>query len=211
MSVLRHRKRGDGGGGGAAAAKKIGRGEVSESAARRDTRLERSVGQLERIRSLREGEGEGGGEEEGGEGKTPKSPRLRKRGSHRGNGVSPVVETGGGGGGALEGRNADLVTAGGGAGGGDDGGEEEDEDRDRVFSPAQQLQLQRSTTASGNLGTRTLGGGGGFLHRRVSSMGMMGGPHGAGSVDGSVAGASTATTTRKKRFGTLRKIFGIHD
>jgi hypothetical protein len=38
MSVLRHRKRGDSGGG-ATTTKKIGRGEVSESAARRDTRL----------------------------------------------------------------------------------------------------------------------------------------------------------------------------
>jgi hypothetical protein len=181
------------------------------------------VGLLEWIRSLREGEEEreglekeGGGlerGERGGEGEegvvvTPRSPRLRKRGSNRGNGVSAAVEAGGGGGGAaaLEGRNVDLSTI---AGSGGDA-EEEEEGHDRVFSPAQQLHLQRSTTASGNLGTRTLGGGGGFLHRRVSSMGMMGRPHGAASVDGSVAGTSTATT-RKKRFGTLRKIFGMHD
>jgi hypothetical protein len=39
MSVLRHRKRGDGGGGGAAAANKIGRGEVFDSGAGWHTRL----------------------------------------------------------------------------------------------------------------------------------------------------------------------------
>ncbi|KAK4042153.1 hypothetical protein C8A01DRAFT_14202 [Parachaetomium inaequale] len=224
MSVLRPHRRKDGSGSGG----KVGRAEVSESAARRDTRLERSVGQLERIRSRGEGDRDDGeGEEEAvpsPSSPSPKSPRLRKRGSQSQRGASfsaagvvapaasPPPAAGGGGGGAAARADIDemMIKVG------------RDGESELLFNPAGQI--RRSSTAtmttSGNLGTRTLsgGGGGGFLHlhhhhlpqRRVSSMGMMDG--GGASVDGgSVAGASSTATARKKRFGALRRMFGIDD
>jgi hypothetical protein len=135
-----------------------------------------------------------------------------------------------------------------------------EEDSDGGFNPA--AALARRTTASGNLGTRTLGfgrrsssggdGGGGvgvgghvsgghvssgFLHRRMSGVGGLpssstagggggsfsgvggggfgGGAGDVGSVDGeSVAGGSLAgasSTTRRKRFGVLRKMLGLNE
>jgi len=209
LSVLRHRKKGSGADK-ASNNNKIGRPEVTESAARRDTRLERSAGQLERIRSRGEGE-EGEEEEREGEEEnevTPvatvvvRSPRLQKRGSQRGSGVvSPALA------GAAGGENGVLLMAGGRAGEGEDGG--------FAVSPPPHQQQHRRSSASGNLGTRTLSGGIFHLHphhRRVSSMGVdapvTGHPHSVeGSVAGSLAGASS--TTRKKRFGALRKIFGL--
>jgi len=86
--------------------------------------------------------------------------------------------------------------------------------------------MRRTTigsSVSSNLGTRTLSGsgsgGGGFFHlhprRRVSSVGMdVGGGSGGGSVDGSVMEGSLAgasSTTRRKRFGALRKILRLDD
>ncbi|KAJ4298613.1 hypothetical protein N0V88_003643 [Collariella sp. IMI 366227] len=59
LSVLRHHRKKD-------AASKVGKqGRLDESAARRDTRLERGVGELERIRSRGEDEEDDEGEEEG--------------------------------------------------------------------------------------------------------------------------------------------------
>jgi len=218
LSVLRPRRKKD--------TKLIGRPDISESAARRDTRLERSVGQLERIRSRGEGEGdEDLGEEEEAEEKaeerlvmvpspsSQRSSRLQKRGSYgrRASAVGPsegVVVVGG----VPPAAAAASSSVGAGAADLDvfmDAG---------GFGPAQQ-HVRRSTV--GNLGTRTLsggsgGGGGGFFHlhpqRRVSSMGMD--AVGAGSVDGSVMEGSLAgasSTTRRKRFGVLRKIFGFND
>ncbi|KAK4246674.1 hypothetical protein C7999DRAFT_15234 [Corynascus novoguineensis] len=103
---------------------------------------------------------------------------------------------------------------------------------DGAFAPAARHQqaIRRTTigsSLSSNLGTRTLsgsgggggGGGGGFYHlhprRRVSSVGMdVGGGSGGGSVDGSVMEGSLAgasSTTRRKRFGALRKILRLDD
>ncbi|KAK3898006.1 hypothetical protein C8A05DRAFT_19335 [Staphylotrichum tortipilum] len=178
LSVLRHRRKDS---------KKIGRPDVSESAARRDTKLERSVGQLERIRSHDEGEREGDEVAP-----LPRSPRLQKRASKRASAPGmvmtppsiPSAETG-------HGISAVGIS-------------EEDQDG---FNPEQ---IKRSNT-SGNLGTRTLSGT--FLglqpHRRAASVGMPAPPSVDGSVAGSLAGASS--TTRKKRFGALRKIFGLHE
>jgi hypothetical protein len=82
--------------------------------------------------------------------------------------------------------------------------EEVEKDED-VFGEPQQLKRNGS---SGNLGTRTLSGG--FLQRRVWSVGAdMPAPSVDGSVAGSMAGASS--TTRKKRFGALRRMFGLHE
>lgn len=186
LSVLRHRRKDS---------KKIGRPDVSESAARRDTKLERSAGQLERIRS--QGEGERDGDEVA---PLPRSPRLQKRASKRASAppgmvmmtpassIVPSTETGHG-----------IAAM----------GIPEEEDGGGGFVNPEQI--KRSNT-SGNLGTRTLSGS--FLglqtHRRAASVGMAGPPSvDGGSVAGSLAGASS--TTRKKRFGALRKIFGMHE
>jgi hypothetical protein len=208
LSVLRHRKKDSSAG-------KIGRPEITESAARRDTKLERSVGQLERIRSRGGEEGEGEGEEEEAVIPSPKSPRLQKRGSQRASSSSAA--------GIVASRTTPEVgmsvppptSAVRAAGGGNDVFLGDREDELDAFVPAQ---LKRSST-SGNLGTRTLSGG--FLHlapqRRVSSMGLEppAGVEGsvAGSVAGSMAGsmAGASSTTRRKRFGALRRILGIND
>jgi hypothetical protein len=209
MSVLRHRKKDS-------AAAKIGRPEISESAARRDTRLERSVGQLERIRSLRGGDE--GREEEGVDEAVPsplpnRSPRLQKRGSKRvpvsgvvvGSRTAPADV----GVAAAPPASPPAVRS---AGAGNDifvGDRGEDMD---AFIPAP----PRRSSTSGNLGTRTLSGsGGGFFHlhphRRVASVGLEAAPPSVegSSVAGSMAGASS--TTRKKRFGALRRMLGISD
>ncbi|KAK4152362.1 hypothetical protein C8A00DRAFT_16314 [Chaetomidium leptoderma] len=218
MSVLRHRKKDS-------AAPKIGRPDVSESAARRDTRLERSVGQLEQIRSRGDGEDDDEAPPPAPAAAAPRSPRLIKRGSS-GRSIKRTVvvpEMMGGGSRPAQGGGATTtVTATASAspeGGGDldsllllQGAAEEGGD---VFDmdAARQQQLKRST-ASGNLGTRTLSSGGGFLQRRVSALGGGGGMDVAPSMNGSVAGGSMAgasSTTRKKRFGTLRRIFRLDD
>jgi hypothetical protein len=200
MAALRHRKKDN-------ATAKIGRPAVTESAARRDTRLERSVGQLERIRSQRaagncgeEGEGEAGGYE------TPvpvaapvaRSPRLRKRVSKK---VPPPdigtgTHTAAGGADEDNAANGVLIDA------------PQQEAESGFFPPAQ----HRRSSTSGNLGTRTLSGGSIPLHlqppRRMSTLGME-----VTSMDGSVVGsmAGASSTTRKKRFGSLRRMFGLND
>ncbi|SPQ19566.1 02d3c91f-25c4-436a-8875-6892e862af1f [Thermothielavioides terrestris] len=242
LSVLRPRRGRQGQGGGA-----IARPEVSESAARRDTPLERSVGQLERIRSRgarrslgagagvgaalgagaaaataadgdEDGEDGDNGEEGVGQGvvavQQQRSPRLRlqKRGS-RSAAVGGVNATSGSGtaAGRVSGAVVPLTQPQPRSSGLDHSGD--------AGLLVQQLHLTRSATSEKNLGTRTLssggggGSGGGFLHLRpqppprVSSLG--GGTADLTSVDGSVAGASS--TTRKKRFGALRRMFKIED
>ena len=176
LSVLRHRRKDS---------KKIGRADVTESAARRDTKLERSAGQLERIRSQGEGEGDEVAP-------LPRSPRLQKRASKRASApamamATPSIQS------TETGHGIPAM------------GIPEEEDG---FNPEG---MKRSNT-SGNLGTRTLSGS--FLgmqpHRRAASMGIPAPT--AASVDGSVAGslAGASSTTRKKRFGALRKIFGLN-
>jgi hypothetical protein len=181
------------------------------------------VGQLERIRSR------GGGKEEERDGEhgeeeavlspslspSPRSPRLQKRGSQRAASTSGIAASRTADGMGLPAAAPSPPTASASAarttGAGENdvflGGDRAEEQLD-AFGPAQ---LKRSGT-SGNLGTRTLSGGG-FLHfapqRRVSSMGLEPAASVEGSVAGSMAGASS--TTRKKRFGALRRILGIHD
>ena len=221
LSVLRHRKK-------TSATTKISRPEVADSAARRDTRLERSAGQLERIRSRGEGEDEGDEEEEeAGEESpqplpaqvqvpvpvptSPRGSRLQKRLSGAGGGKrpmplpSPAGEMGGGGGGGAVVDGGETVRSSG-------LGQQQD-----GFG-ARTAMLRRSGTTSGNLGTRTLsGGGGGFFHlspphRRVASMGSGGVMTDMPNVDASVAGSVAASsTTRKKKFGSLRRMFGLQE
>ncbi|KAK4124906.1 hypothetical protein N657DRAFT_670778 [Parathielavia appendiculata] len=226
MSMLRHRKKDSSAG-------KIGRPEIRESAARQDTRLERSVGQLEQIRSQGSGE-EGDVADEAvpspSPSPSPKSPRLQKRGGNKRGSSSGVAamsktttaaatpESGMGmpaptptvGAAPPRGHDNDVLVGG-------NNREEDDKFKEDASNPAA-AQLRRSST-SGNLGTRTLSGA--FLqlhshhlhhhHRRAPSIsGLEAAP---ASVEGSVAGSMevSSSTTRKKRFGTLRRMFGISD
>ena len=186
MSVLRHRnKKKDVTG--AAAAGKIARAEVSESAARRDTRLERSVGQLKGIRTSDDVDGADETELEVME-TVPRSPRLQKR----------IVASK-----TLPEMMSVAAPAAVSSGSGGRRFQEEAEKDEDVFGEPQPL---RRNGSSGNLGTRTLSGG--FLQRKVWSVGA---DMPAPSVDGSVAGSMAASsTTRKKRFGALRRMFGLH-
>ncbi|KXX80862.1 hypothetical protein MMYC01_202092 [Madurella mycetomatis] len=191
MSVLRRRtSKGDGGDG------KIGRGEVSESAARRDTRLERSVGELKGIRrreSIAEGEGEGEGDTEA-EGRdlpspspVPRSPKLQKRASVSGSSrmMPDTIGSGGvGGHDDEEGRDDGFVLGNGGGGG-----------------------KLRRPVGSGSLGTRTLTGGNELPQlpqQQERAMSMR-----APSMEAaSVAGGSSM---RRKRFGALRRMFRLDE
>ncbi|GAB1311818.1 hypothetical protein MFIFM68171_02028 [Madurella fahalii] len=186
MSVLRRRtSKSDGGGGG-----KIGRGEVSESAARRDTRLERSVGELKGIRRVganAEGEREGDTEAEGESlsSPVPRSPKLQKRAS-----VSGPSRT------TPDANPAESV-----------GRYDDAERRDDGFAVGNGGgggKLKRSA-GSGSLGTRTLSGGNGLpLQQQESALSM-----GASNVEGaSVAGGSSM---RRKRFGALRRMFRLDE
>ncbi|KAK4145706.1 uncharacterized protein C8A04DRAFT_35521 [Dichotomopilus funicola] len=228
LSVLRHRKKDSG-------SNKIGRADISESAARRDTKLERTVGQLEAIRSRSRGgdaeveaEVEGEEDEAGQEVTTPSSPSGRGLRLQKPSRTAPAIIS-------LarhdSGPTPTTTTT-----------------TSLPFAPSQ---ICRSST-SRNLGTRTLSGGGGgasnggfmsHFHRHHHDLdhpsysppspqlrspqppqpqssaqsllqqqqqrrvSSMG--FDVASVDGSAAGASS--TTRKKRFSGLRKILGIHD
>ncbi|KAM7211583.1 hypothetical protein V8F06_013027 [Rhypophila decipiens] len=166
---------------------------VSESAARRDTKLERSVDQLRGIRGNVDVVEEGEEDETEAQPQSPppqsppKSPRLQKRilsftrSPAAGAGTEDAVSPG------------EFVpdTEGFGAVGG----------------------LKRPAT-SGNLGTRTLSGGSisaaaaapGFLQNRTASAGVM-------SLDAATSGsvAGTGTPQKKKKFGALRRMFGLSD
>lgn len=176
MSVLRRKKHDSSGGG-------ISRREPTESAARRDTKLERSVGQLKEIKS-----------DAGAETPSPvvstqneaheaeqqpqpahKSPKLKKKAlfaaqQHHQSPLAPRIPTG------------------------DDG------------LLLGDMDLKRTPT-SGNLGTRTLSGTylqhGQQQQRQTFSTG-------APSVDsGSIA--TTGGTPKKKRFGALRRMFRLDE
>ncbi|KAB5528970.1 hypothetical protein GE09DRAFT_1149198 [Coniochaeta sp. 2T2.1] len=158
LSVLRRKK--DKGG--------IARPEVMDSAARRDTKLERSTDELNAIRRSGDMDRESTTDEV----VRPRSPRLQKRtnsmpldavvGSAWPLG-SPGVETNGG--------------------------------KDRP-------------STSGNLGTRTMGGSRpALVGRRTGSESLFGR---RGTQEGGVAGG-TEVGKKKKKFGPLRKMFGLDD
>ncbi|KAH8908111.1 hypothetical protein BR93DRAFT_596808 [Coniochaeta sp. PMI_546] len=171
MSVLRRRKNKTGG---------IARPEVMDSAARRDTKLERSADELKEIR--RSGDLDRESEEAVVGSSRPRSPRLQKRTNSM-----PLDAAVGGGSWPLGSPGGELgpppPTNGVGKG------------------------LQRPST-SGNLGTRTMSGLGRptFGQRRTASSNLMGVGVGEGSVVGTVGGER-----KKKKFGALRKMFGLDD
>jgi hypothetical protein len=222
MSVLRRRKSGRPGDLG-----KIGRGEVIESPARRDTPLERSMGELRGLRrrpslvSEQEAEPEAGDIDEEKEKKVveapPRSPRLRKKrlsavGAAAAASTAAPPSTGG----------APVASKDIGARGDIGGGYDAERGNEAGGLGAADVpslyRLSRSFTSE-NLGTRTLSAGNHALplnhhhhqqqpqqHRRVMSMSL---PmsRGAPSIEeGSVAGGSSL---KKKRFGTLRRMFGL--
>ncbi|KAL2023546.1 hypothetical protein VTK56DRAFT_2154 [Thermocarpiscus australiensis] len=198
MSVLRRKRHGGGGGSGSGSgsAGRIARPEISESAARRDTRLERSVDQLRGIRSAAAGvvddDDDGGGEDNdgNGEGKAPRRDPLLQRRVAALRAVPEMTPAVAGVG--VAGGDISLEGTGPGEGGG--GG----------FNAA----VRRASTSE-NLGTRTLSGGGAGVgalqQRRVMSMGGV-------SFDWEAAGSTAGTSsTRKKRFGKLRRMFRLDD
>ncbi|KAK3330898.1 hypothetical protein B0H66DRAFT_80060 [Apodospora peruviana] len=186
MSVLRRKKNNS---------SSISRSEIAESAARRDTKLERSLDQLRGIRrsstALDEGD-EDGVEEEGQQQQQqkeqpqspPRSPKLQKR-------ISGFSRTASGTGAGVEGAVVSSF-------------DPEKEELDGIG-------VLRRPATSGNLGTRTLSGGSvsskqhqqaprpAFLQNRTVSMGVL-------SLTGSAAG-----TPKKKKFGTLRRMLGLND
>jgi serine/arginine repetitive matrix protein 2 len=209
MTALRRKKRDS--------SSKISRPEITESAARRDTKLERNLSQLRGIRSTEgepdadvdvEAEAESGalGQGTAAQGKEiapPRSPKLQKRVVS----LSRAIENGN----ATPGPGTDLpsplalpaattpipIIA--------------SEEKEPIRSP-----LRRPSARSGNLGTRTLSGSAvasgttevqsTFLQRRTLSSGIV-------SVDSpsiaETAGTTGTETTKKKKFGTLRRMFGL--
>ncbi|KAF7546338.1 hypothetical protein G7Z17_g8515 [Cylindrodendrum hubeiense] len=158
MSILRRKK--DGGG-------KISR-PVSESAARRDTRLERSTEELAVIRNAT----------------SPHNSRLQKRGPNW-----PLPETG------------DTHPQ--------DDGYGEDESHDTYVN-----EEKRPSTASGTSAVKQ-----GFLTRRSTSQGAIGLGHHDHDHDLEIRNAlpedhevsHDPPEQKKKKFGSLRKMFGLHD
>ena len=185
MSVLKRKK--NTGSSLSGAGDKISRGGIAESAARRDTKLERSVGQLRGIRGnndVVEEPDEGDEDEQEAQPQSPqsppRSPKLQKR-------IFAISRSTGTGVGTEAGGDFDPEKEGFGIGVGT---------------------IRRPAT-SGNLGTRTLSGVSvsvappqpGFLQNRTASTGVL-------SLDGI---GSAAGTPKKKKFGTLRRMFGLHD
>ena len=143
-SILRRKK--DGG--------KISR-EVSESAARRDTKLERSTEQLTLMRS------------------NSSRHRLQQR--------------------TTSGGGAAAATA------------------SWPLRDGQDADPQRPSTATGAPPVRPAKTG--FLKRRSTSQGVETNPAGVvvPAVNGEEDSIVTGTSGKKKKFGTLRRMFGIHD
>jgi hypothetical protein len=172
MSVLRRKKNKNGGG--------IARPEVMDSAARRDTKLERSADELKEIR--RSGDLDRESEEvpvvavsPPSSPARPKSPRLQKRT----NSMPLDAVVSGWPLGTPAGEQPPSINGNGNA------------------------KLERPGT-SGNLGTRTMSSNSRpmFGQRRTASSNIM-----ARVDEGSVAGGEK----KKKKFGTLRKMFGLDE
>lgn len=172
MSVLRRRRDKNKTGG-------IARPEVMDSAARRDTKLERSPDELKEIRRSGDLDREGGEEDVGGSSSParPRSPRLQKR---------------------TNSMPLDAVVSGGwplGSPG-----------SERPPSPANGVGKVQRPATSGNLGTRTMSSSSArpvFGQRRTASSHLLARVH----EEGSVAGGER----KKKKFGALRKMFGLDD
>jgi hypothetical protein len=167
MSVLRRKKNKTGG---------IARPERMDSAARRDTKLERTPDELKEIR--RSGDLDREEEEDGPV--RPRSPRLQKR-TH-----SMPLDS-------VVGSPWPLGSPGEGDGEKTNG-----------------AGLKRPST-SGNLGTRTMSGGGAngrpaFMQRRTASSNLLG-----VGAEGSVIGGGGGGERKKKKFGALRKMFRLDD
>ncbi|KAK3693963.1 hypothetical protein B0T22DRAFT_533112 [Podospora appendiculata] len=191
MSVLRRKKHGSVDG-------KISRPGVSESAARRDTKLERSADQLRGIRTASVAGGSDAGtlaedmnEEEKFHPQAPRSPKLQKKiatAAAAGSVHSPSV---------FEEKTASPAATPG---------------LDRTDE--KEFGMPRRNQTSGNLGTRTMSANNvpprpGFLQSRTMSAGLA-------SLDGrspvSIAGTTGTTATgKKKKFGALRRMFGLND
>ncbi|KAK0633244.1 hypothetical protein B0T14DRAFT_550554 [Immersiella caudata] len=195
MTALRRKKHNSSG--------KISRPGITESAARRDTKLERNLSQLRGIRSDQdEPEIEDDIAEQGKTLSPPRSPRLQKRV------VSLARSMGNTDTNAAAGTDLPLPLA-------------------LTASPAVELPsatlsekeflgtpIRRPNTRSGNLGTRTLSGlssvgvgvgaapPSGFLKRRTLS---------AGITSLEAPSAAGASSTKKKKFGALRRMFGLAD
>ncbi|KAK3394269.1 hypothetical protein B0H63DRAFT_41670 [Podospora didyma] len=185
MSVLRRKKHGSTG--------KISRGEIKESAARRDTNLERNVDQLRDIRkSIGDDVNEPSRSPE-----PPRSPRLQKRivalaraASSGAEGLTPLSED-------VPSPASERGAAKQMSPAASPGGALDNKDYARPAA------LKRPTT-SGNLGTRTMSG--------ISAGGQQRPGHLQHSMSAGVASVDTTnTTTKKKRFGALRRMFGLHN
>ncbi|KPM38795.1 hypothetical protein AK830_g7786 [Neonectria ditissima] len=160
MSILRRKK--DGGG-------KVSR-PVSESAARRDTRLERSTEELAVIRST----------------SGQHNARLQKRSPNW-----PLPE------------DADANPQ--------DDGYGEDESHDTYVN-----EEKRPSTASGAPLTTSSTSKPGFIKRRSTSQGALGLNHNGADTNGPLSEHNDGShdqpeSQKKKKFGSLRKIFGLHD
>lgn len=166
MSVLRRKKNKTGG---------IARPEVMDSAARRDTKLERSADELKEIR--RSGDLDRESEDVLASSPVrPRSPRLQKRTNS-----IPL--------------DAALTWP-----LGSPGGEQ---------PPTNGVNKMERPATSGNLGTRTMSGNRPvFGQRRTASSNLMG--MGMGGGEGSVVG-TVGGERRKKKFGALRKMFGLDE
>lgn len=214
----------------------ISRPEITESAARRDTKLERPVSDLRRIRTSEapaspladhpEADSE---DDENARPlpRSPRSPKLQKRVAslrRSMDSANPSVNVTGGdvpsplalpgsvvGVEKRQGDPSPFFAGSGGGAGADAGTGTEDQ---ALRSP-----LRRpSAGMSGNIGTRTLsgfgvskttsaGGGGVFAPRRTVSSGM------ESTLAPALEASSLAGTgsTKKKKFGMLRRLLGIHD
>ncbi|KAK1750269.1 hypothetical protein QBC47DRAFT_123358 [Echria macrotheca] len=199
MTVLRRRKPDSSG--------KISRPVVTESAARQDTKLERNTSQLRGIRKASTEappEDDDGEEEDGLQAEPPKSPRLQKRIVSLARSIehSKVDDTAADPDG-VAGTHDLLPSPQGFQSPGAAATEPNGFAKDEEFIPTPP---QRPSGTSANLGTRTLSGGSsaqpGFLGRRTLSSGVM-----------SIDAPSTVGTTgqKKKKFGALRRMFGLHD
>ncbi|KAK1837060.1 hypothetical protein QBC39DRAFT_336029 [Podospora conica] len=209
----------------------ISRPEITESAARRDTKLERPVSQLRRIRTPDAAAASPLADQSDDDETprplprtSPKSPKLQKRVAslrRSMDSANPSVNVTGGGdlpsplalpGSVVGGKGQDDPSpffVGG-------GGKEDQALRSPLRRP--------SAGMSGNLGTRTLsgfssvskattpggGGGGVFAPRRTVSSGVVvvDKTQPAAPEVSSLAGTGS---TKKKKFGMLRRLLGIHD
>ncbi|KAK4162464.1 hypothetical protein QBC43DRAFT_76078 [Cladorrhinum sp. PSN259] len=192
MSVLRRKKHDSFGG-------RISRAAPTESAARRDTKLERSEGQLNNIRY----------DDDGNETPSPAAPTQNEALDTTVAAVEPPQQQQQPAPRSPKLKKKNFVAA--------VQRQEQHQSPPVMIMPGGEelmgdLELKRTPT-SGNLGTRTLSGtflqhqrghGNQQQHRKTFSTG-------APSVDGGSLAGSMGTTTKKKRFGALRRMFRLDE